>query len=135
MKYFIILGLLIIIGCDTADTIVQVNSNEPNRYSTPYPPELLSVTYIDSLLDILIVWKDNSDNEDGFAVNCSFRRNNNHVGSIIFHTPENMTECFILEWAEDDELIPPADSCRVYLNAFNRSGYGIKSNIITIPIE
>ncbi len=96
--------LLLIIGCQ----LDEVTIVEPNRYSVPNPPELLSAVIVDSS-DIQIRWKDNSDNEDGFRIY--------NAGFIV---PENTTSIFYSDWSGMQYNI--AGTYHVSIAAINRGG-------------
>ncbi len=57
------------VGCEEEDNGI-IFPDTPNRYSIPYPPELLEAIPIDSTRDVKLTWKDNSDNENGFEIKC-----------------------------------------------------------------
>ena len=124
------LSTLVIASCDLSpveegDTIINF-PEEPNRWSIPYPPELLKAVVVDSV-DVEMVWRDNSDNEDGFEVHMVGSEGYN---SAVFKVPENVDSILVGQWTSNSFFT--RTGTRYWVRAFNRGGESPSSNSIVI---
>jgi hypothetical protein len=129
--------LIMLVACDTKETKI-VYPMEPNRYSIPYPPSELSITFIDSTHSAFLHWRDNSDNEDGFAL--QLRYDGYKYGgryrsrSDAVTVPENSTTNAgfkSLSGLDVNDIGENFDSIQYVadVTAFNRGGYSPTVNL------
>ncbi len=144
MKIVTYLPLLLILltSCEIKEQQTELPT-EPNRYSIPYAPSDLAISFIDSSQVAFLRWKDNSNNEDGFRLSISSYGYQNgqfqydRYSSDTLRVPENSTTNTAYEglyfptftddrWSNIDSIHA---SAQIY--AFNRGG---KSLITTLQV-
>ena len=120
MKIAFIMIALLLAGCDKEES---TNPAEPNRYSIPNKPSLVRIVRDIDTHNVVLYWRDNSDNEDGF------KAGHTQYSYTYWTLPENATS------SEGYDLSGNGgETYTYYVRGFNRGGDGPRADTtITWP--